>query len=758
MRVFFVLGMLMPFLHGIVRAQSTGMPISGQRTSAMTDSSKKAIRGDSTSRAKVVELQSIVVAARKPLIEQKIDRTIVNVDALISNTGTNALEVLAGAPGLQVDDDGAITLKGKSGVLVLIDGRPTQLSGADLANYLKTLPSGVLDKIEIMSNPPARYAAAGTGGIINIKTKRSKASGFSGSMTGNIGVGAYGSSNNSFNFSYRRDKLNLFGDAGLSVQNNYFQSDRLRSYTYPDGTPSGALQQRYYESSNRVAPGGRLGMDYSFSKTAILGIVLSGVIEPYVEKGDYRSWYLNAGGNPDSSMYVNSRLRNNWKNGDVDINFRHPMGATGKELTAGLNYHINGDVQDQLLSTSVYTPDHSLKSTNDLLLRQTFSIKTYTGNADYTQPVGKHSKIETGWRTSIADVNNLSAYSTRLNSSSAIDSSWSSPFLYRETVHALYGNLTREWHQFSVQAGLRMENTISRGQVPGDGSKIDTGFTRRYTNLFPTAFFSYHTDSLLTHQFFLTGGRRINRPDYGSLNPSRFFSDRHTIITGNPLLRPEFSYNAELSHVYKQNLTTALEYSDTRDLIMQTYQQQGDYFVNMPMNIGRVINWGINSGASIPLRKWWKSIVYAEYDHYQRSTSAGGLAVNPTGHYWRLSINNQFRWGNGWSTEISGFYRSKGTQVQSIAQSLWYANATIQKKLWKDAIILNLGWRDIFHTKIYKRELNTLPGQTVTFVNTQDTRVLYLSVTCKFGKTGSKKTSQQTSDPKADIDRLKRAN
>lgn len=708
---------------------------------------------------KATELKKVTVTAQKPYLEQKADRVIVHVEALISNTGTNALEVLGNIPGLEVDDYGGINLKGRAGVRIWIDGIPSQLSGAELANYLQSLPSGVLDKIEIMSNPPASYGAAGTAGIINIITKKYKTKGLSASITGNLGAGVYGSSNNSIVFNYRHDKLTLSGSIPVSVLNNYFQSDRVRSYTNPDGSPNGALEQHFYEHSNRVSSGGEVTFNYACTKNTSLDVAVSGSAGSYDERGHYRSRYLHTGGALDSSMIVISHLWNIPKDGNIDINLRHTFDTSGKAFTAGLHYSINQRDQHQLMTTTIYGSGNALKEMDDWRPGQTLHIDTYTANADYRYPLARDMKIETGWQSIFSHVSNLSAYATQVYNNPADDSAWSGRFLFAETIHAVYGSITRDWDNFSLQAGLRLENTVSTGHDQGNTQQADTSFTRRYTDLFPTAYFTYKTDHQCTHQWLLSLGRRINRPDYESLNPSPFYFDRSTIYTGNPYLKPEFSYNSELSYVYKQNLTATLLYSDSRDLIMQTFQQQGNLFVAMPANIGRVITGGMSIGAAIPVTRWWKGVVYTEwYNNHYRSSGAAGERVNPNGHSWRVSVNHQFRLGSGWNAEISGFYRMRSVQAQSIVQPLWYMNTTLQKKLWNDKWVVNLGWRDVFHSKIYKRELNTLAGQTVRFVNVQDTRVVSLSLTYKFSKNSSNESGERAEDSKAAIRRLRNSN
>jgi outer membrane receptor protein involved in Fe transport len=183
------------------------------------------------------QLNAVTVTARKPFLERKIDRTIMNVDALISNAGVSALEVLDKAPGILVDQDGNISMNGKSGVVIFIDDKPTYLSGADLASYLKSLPSGTLDVIEIMTNPPAKYDAAGNAGVINIKTKKLKQKGFHGNIAPGYMQGAYPKSFNSLNLNFRNNAFNYFANIGYNYSENFSDLLIQRRYVNDDGTP-----------------------------------------------------------------------------------------------------------------------------------------------------------------------------------------------------------------------------------------------------------------------------------------------------------------------------------------------------------------------------------------------------------------------------------------------------------------------------------------------------------------------------------------
>ncbi len=217
------------------------------------------------------ELAAVTITSAKPFTEQKIDRTVVNVDALISNSGSNALEVLEKTPGVMVDENGGITLKGKAGVLILIDDKPTYLSAADLATYLRSLPSSALDKIELMDNPPAKYDAAGNGGVINIKTKKSKAKGFNGSVSASVGQSVYARTTESANFNYYTGKVNMFLNAGYSIQKNFRELQVDRTYFNSAGQLTSDFRQTNYFTPVNRSPNIKVGFDHYISPKTTWG-------------------------------------------------------------------------------------------------------------------------------------------------------------------------------------------------------------------------------------------------------------------------------------------------------------------------------------------------------------------------------------------------------------------------------------------------------------------------------------------------------
>ena len=283
-------------------------------------------------------LSEVVVNTKKQLIERKADRTIINVDAAISNAGTTALEVLEKSPGVTVDKDGNISLRGKQGVMIMLDGKPAYLTGQELTNLLKSMPSANLDQIEIMTNPSAKYDAAGNAGIINIKTKKNKQVGFNGNINLGYGQGVYGKTNNSLNLNYRTGQFNLFATVSANYRKNFQQLDITRRYKNADQTLNAIFEQG--ANLNRINQNynSKIGADFYASKKTTIGVVLTGFTTPSSEKNYNTSFLKNNLAVVDSIVTASSYEKSDWKNGAVNLNFRRQIDSTGRELTADVDY------------------------------------------------------------------------------------------------------------------------------------------------------------------------------------------------------------------------------------------------------------------------------------------------------------------------------------------------------------------------------------------------------------------------------------
>ena len=485
-------------------------------------------------------LGGVTVSAKKPLIEQKLDRTIVNVEAAVTNVGASALEVLEKSPGVSVDKDGNISLKGKSGVQVYVDGRPSYLSGPDLANLLRNMNANQLDQIEIMTNPPAKYEASGNSGIINIKTKKTKQFGYNGSVSLGYGQGRYPKWSESANFNYRKNKVNFFTNISYSNRKNFNDLDIQRKFI-DAGTKE---LKSHFDQESRIREQGesinaKVGFDYFASKKTTVGVVLSGFNNPgiFSNRSD-----VNIADENNQLLSITKAKTNNdrkWKNFSSNINFRHVIDSAGKEITADLDYLGYRSKNNQDLINIYYDANGLPTYTPDTLLGNLpQNINIYSAKVDYTHPLKKGAKFEAGAKTSFVTTDNNAIYDSLLNGIRVRDIGRSNNFIYDENVNAVYVNYSRPiGKKLSGQFGLRLENTNAKGDQVTTGEKFD----RHYTQLFPTAFLQYNLNQKNT--FGLNYGRRIERPDYEDLNPFILFLDKYTFEQGNPNLQPQFSHN-----------------------------------------------------------------------------------------------------------------------------------------------------------------------------------------------------------------------
>jgi len=681
------------------------------------------------------ELQSVAVVVKKPLIEQKADRILVNVDASPANAGTSVMDVLEKSPGVSVDKDGNISLKGKQGVTIMIDNRPTYMNGTQLAVYLKSLPSSSIDQLEIMSNPSAKYDAAGNSGIINIKTKKSKARGFNGSTTLTYTQGEYAKPGGSLNLNYRENKFNFFFNGGYTYWQGFQELDINRNYL-----DSGSKQINSIFTQNThlkfLSPelNLKIGMDYFLDSKTTLGIVLTGYQNNETDNSQSNITLKDANNVADSLVQSVGKIHGIWSNGTVNVNFRRQFDSSGRELTADLDYIYYKSSSDQLFQNYMYSPDMELLSSNSLSGDLPSTINIYSFKTDYSHPFQHDFKFEAGLKTSFVATDNKANYYDVTAGDYNPDTTKTNYFVYHENINAVYVNLTKKYKKWNFQAGLRIENTNYDGHQYGNVYTVvnnDSTFKKSYVNAFPTAYITYDLNDKNT--FNVNFGRRIDRPDYGDLNPFLFFLDEYTYQAGNPYLQPQISTNIELSHTYKSKLTTTLNYSNTQNFFAETFQQEGHATIVRRGNIGRRENAGIAVSLNMPLTKWWNTTIYvnANYNHFTGELYGENLDVEAvTG---MGNMTNQFKFTKGWSAELSGWYRTSGIEGQIYVQPMGQSTVAIAKQIMKEKASLKLGLRDIFYTQQVRGTIDFQQTQA-TFHNTRDSRQLSLTFNYRFGQ------------------------
>jgi len=720
----------------IISATSVGYGAVLSQSFEVTDARTSQTLPAMTLTATSTSLAAISVVGKRPLIEQKADRMVVNVDASPSNSGSTVMDVLEKSPGISLDKDDNISLKGKQGVTIMIDNKPTYLSASQLASYLRSLPASAVDQIEIMTNPSARYDASGNSGIINIKTKKNKLKGFNGNVNLTHTQGVYPKPSGSFNLNYRNGKVNLFANGGYSRWEGFQFLDISRKYL--DSGLAKNINSIFTQNTEMhfVNPSMnlKLGMDYYVDQKTTVGFVLSGFRNREENRSSSNINLMDPHYQIDSLVYSPSTNTSTWKNGSANINFRRQLDSAGRELTADLDYVRYSSGSDQYFDNITYSPDRVKKNETILTGNLPSTINIYTAKTDYTHPLGKDSKLEAGLKFSYVNTDNTANYFNLVNDISEVDTTKTNHFLYKENVNAAYVNFNKKFKKLSVQTGLRLENTNYKGHQLGNNVSVinrDSSFSRSYVNLFPTVYFSYDLNE--KHTLTLNYGRRIDRPAYQDLNPFLFFLDQYTYQAGNPYLQPQFTNNVEFSHTYNHFLTTTLNYSDTKNFFSETFEQSGHATIVRRGNIGRRQNAGLAISAQHAVTKWWTTIFYGNVNYTKFSGFLYGENINVDATTLLLNLNNQFSFSHGWGGELSGFYRTKGVEGQIVIEPLGQASAAVSKKILKDKGSLKLAFRDFLYTNKAHGYLNFQQTEA-TFSNRHDSRQVALTFSYNFGK------------------------
>ena len=680
------------------------------------------------------DLEGVTITAQKPFVQRKIDRTIINPDALIGNTGANSLEVLEKAPGVMVDADGNISLKGKPGVMIFIDDKPTYLAAADLAGYLRSLPSGSIETIEIMTNPPAKYDAAGNAGAINIRLKKNKAKGINGGISLSYGQGRYLRTNNSFNLNYRINKVNFFTNIGFNENNSYQDLTINRLYYTPNGVYNSGFTQNSYIKKEAKGRNIKLGMDYYLSDKTTLGVVLTGFINPFFSPVTNNAKVLDNNNNTVSIVEATNPSDKKMKSGSMNLNYAYKIDKKGRELSANLDYIQYNSTQTQTLVNATFNPGYVLQSKSVLSSSLPADITIQTAKVDYTNPLKKGGKAEAGFKTSFVSTDNIADFFDVANNIQTPNYEFSNRFKYNENINAAYVNYSKEGKKLSLQAGLRLENTNIKGNQFGNPQRTDSSFTRNYSSLFPTLYLSYKFDTTDKHQLGFSFGRRIERPNYQDLNPFTYPLDRYTYYGGNPFLVPTFSYNLELSHTYKNFLTTTFEYSIANNLIQETNEQKGTIYYSRPGNFGRQTAYGITVNGTFKLSKWWTLLLYSELKSLGYKSIIYGQTLDESRVYWYVGPTNQFTITKTLSAELAGSYQTRILVAQFLTIPVWQMRLGLAQKIWKGKGTVKLNVNDMFYTNQPGGDIRNIANSKANWLSYLDSRVISFAISYRFNK------------------------
>lgn len=684
------------------------------------------------------QLKTVEVRAQKPFIEHQADKIVVNVENSIVSAGNSVYEVLQRSPGVTIDQNDNITLKGKQGIVVMMDGKPTLLSADQLGNYLKGMPASSIEKIELISNPSSKYDAAGSAGIINIKTKKGRKDGFNSSINGTYGQGRYEKLSGNISFNYKKKRINWFGNYSYAKRKGFYTSNLNRLFSV-NNTPDTRLIQKNYVVFPFNTHTAKLGLDFYASKKTTLGFVINGNSNKFDPNGDNKTQVLDGTDKPIYNFQMINRSHDLWQNGSANINFKHDIDTTGKEISGDIDYAAYGNKTIQKFLTTytdpygnAYLPDNFIHSDVKGLLQ------IYSGKIDYSHPYSPTLKFEAGIKSSYVSADNDVHFFNTINGADVTDTTKTNHFIYDENINAAYVNASKDFKKISVQLGLRGEQTIMHGTQVTTGDK----FNRNYAQLFPSAFVAYHASE--KNEFSLNYSRRIDRPSYQSLNPFIFFLDPTTYKQGNPLLLPQLTNSFELSYTYNQKTTVTGYYSRTYNNITEVLIQ--DDVKKLTIQTGKNIGYADYSGVSINTNlkptKWWNSFNDINVYYGLYAGLVQGNYLNKSNMVFTINSTNSFILPKNFSAELSFFYKTKEVYGIMVVKPTYSLNAGIKKSFYNNKFVTKLSFNDILYSNATIGNIDFY-NINETFTRRNDTQTISISLTYNMGKGGNSPSSRR---------------
>lgn len=681
-------------------------------------------------------LAGVTVSSKKPIVEVKADRTILNVEGTINAVGNDALELLRKSPGVVIDKDDNISLSGKNGVKVYIDGKPSPLSGADLAAYLKSLQSSQIESIELITNPSAKYEAEGNAGIINIRLKKNKAFGTNGSANVGYGIGTYGKYNAGVNLNHRNKGLNIFGSYNFNhnYNKNVFNLYRDVADTIFDGA------NRMFNKN--TSHGFKAGLDYTISSRSIIGVMVNGTISEndMQTDGSTRIIYKPTGVT-DRILRGDNTNDASRENVNFNLNYRYAE-TSGRELNVDADYGTYSTKSDQLQPNIYFNPGNPNPTNSQIFsFLSPSDIDILSLKADYEQNY-KGGKLGFGFKTSLTKTdNNFGSYDV-VGPNKYLDIDKSNQFNYSENINAVYVNYNKQFKKgIMLQAGLRVENTNSKGDsygLNGDGSvdySSKQSFNRHYTDPFPSAAVTFNKNPM--KQWSITYSRRIDRPAYQDLNPFLFKLNVYTYQKGNTELTPQYTNTIGITNIYKFKLTTTLNYSHVNDVFTQLVDtaEISKAFITKK-NLAKQDIVSLNVSYPFMYKNYmWFTNLNTFYSKYNADFGGGSRKVNVDVFSYNVYMQHSLKFGKTkqWTGEVSGFYTAPSIwQGTFKSRALWSIDGGLQKTIFKGKGNLKAAVSDIFKTLRWKGRSNFADQITIASGH-WESRQFKLNMTWRFG-------------------------
>ncbi|MDT0676989.1 TonB-dependent receptor domain-containing protein [Autumnicola musiva] len=670
-------------------------------------------------------LSEVIITARKPLLEKKLDRMVLNVGNRPAFAGSNSFELLKSAPGIYTSLGNRLKLMGKSGIRLMLNGRLQQLNEDEISNFLKTLPAEDIESIEIITTPPAKYEAEGNAGIINIITKKQSGKGWNGNLALTGYYGDYGRYLGQAGFQYQGELLKTTVSYSGGKVNSFEEIEQYNNSELPEG------EQRYrsfnYEPRKRFYNVLRSQVDFQINNSSNMSFSTRTSINENNRPSINQTFLTNSENNTVSSFQTSTREEVKFTNYSADLYYEYKLDSLGKKISLSASSAGFGTQNDQNFKNLFNAEENNYKER----LQSDFDNDTqiHAFKLDINLPYA-NILWETGTKYGHTRAKNNFLFESFENDEWLKDTNLSNDFQYQEYNAAIYVSVQKELSdRWEVKAGLRGEYTATEGFSP----TLEQTTTFNYFKLFPTFYLQYGASK--DYQLNFTYSRRINRPDYRDLNPFITYQSPLFSNQGNPLLRPEFTHSIEFNHII-----------DKKYIVTPFYNFTQSYYSEFPQNvpgsaetrytfgnIGNNQNFGLQ--AVIPVKFNDKiqlqQTLLALYQYY--NISYNSISENPHGFFWMYQFSFNVAFSENLQAEISGNYRSSTLQGFYQIESSADLDIGFSYSFWKKKARLYAGLSDILYTNRSKVAIQ-YPSQSLGFTRYNDTRLLKIGFNYTFGQ------------------------
>jgi outer membrane receptor protein involved in Fe transport len=649
-------------------------------------------------------IDEVIVTGEKSYMEMKLDRRVYNVGKDPNNTGSNAQEILETVPSVEVDVDGTVSLRGSSNVRILIDGKPSGLTGISTQDALRQLPGSLIEKVEVVTNASARYDAEGEAGIINIVLKKDKRSGLNGSFEANVGYPHnYGLS---ANLNYRTGKVNIFGSVGGNYRERPGSGSSFQQFFLEDTTFS--YERTREQNRGGYSANGRFGIDYFIDKKT--NITASSMYSRSWNKNLSNLVYTDFDENGVATQIVNRDEEENetGENIEASLNFRRTFKSEEQLLTADFSWFTRGDLE---------LGDLTEEGENYVLLQRTENLESnqnWLAQTDYVHPFNDKVKLETGLKATLRRINNDYQVEQQNDSSEwEILDQFNNNFVFDENVYAAYLLASGKIKRFSLQGGVRAEYTDITTELKRTNEKN----RQRYISFFPSAYLSYEFASNNSIQ--LSYSRRISRPNFRELIPFFSLTDNRNFFSGNPTVKPIFTHSVELGHLKtwdNGSLLTSIYYRHSDGDVERISQSDSTGLITtFPINLSTEDAVGLELSFSYSLFKWWRVMLnantyysttdgqYEEQSFSAETFTAQGRFTSKWTIWKRLDVQTAF------------MYRAPRVTPQGKQLSMYSWDIGLTMDVLKGNGTITFSARDILNSRRRRWEVNT-----PTLVSTND--------------------------------------